>query len=284
MRAFMICITVQFLLIYKVEGHSSPPLKIQVASYNIRYASPDDVTTGNGWHKRKKPLVDLIHRHHFDIVGTQEGDKSQISEMSQLMPDFSSISHSYGGKDHLLHTGTIFYKKDKFTLIDSGVFWLSETPDKESIGWDASDSRICQWVKFQERSTFRTFYFFNTHFYWRKHLAKEQSGPLLCERIEMIAGDEPIILTGDFNSLDSSPQIRAISKKLKDAYRHCRSNPQGPVATGFPGGVFQGVPNNRIDYLFVSKGLDILRYQVYDDQYENRFPSDHLPVSVQIQF
>lgn len=264
---------------------SFPTYNMRVASYNIRYASADDEKTGNAWATRKTHVANLILRHQLDIVGTQEGDALQIADLSALMPGFAGISNPYGGKDNKLHTATIFYKKEKFEVLDSGVFWLSQTPGCESIGWDASDTRLCQWVLFRERTTQKTFYFFNTHYYWRKQVAREESGPLLARKIQEIAGGSPILLTGDFNSRENTPQIMAIKKVLRDAFSVTRTKPEGPEGTGFPGGVFQGTPKGRIDYLFVGNGVEVLDYRVVNDTYgDSRYPSDHLPVVSTVQF
>src|SRR5690606_15945162 len=289
MRLLIIFTLIQYLIGLHIskgaEISPSTPITIRVASYNIRYASANDEKTGNAWVTRKEHVANLMLDHHFDIVGTQEGDSTQINDLCRLMPAFGFVSANYGGKNNKLHTATIFYKKDKFEAIDSGVFWLSETPDVESIGWDASDTRLCQWVRFREIATSRTFYFFNTHFYWRKQVSKEKSGPLLAEKLSNIAHQSPAIVTGDFNSTANSFQIKAIQKIAHDAFSVSNTPPKGPNATGFSGGIFKGSPKSRIDYIFVSKTIDVLDYTVIDDTYrDNRYPSDHLPVTSTVRF
>lgn len=289
MRLLIIFTLIQYLIGLHIskgaEISPSTPITIRVASYNIRYASANDEKTGNAWVTRKEHVANLMLDHHFDIVGTQEGDSTQINDLCRLMPAFGFVSANYGGKNNKLHTATIFYKKDKFEAIDSGVFWLSETPDVESIGWDASDTRLCQWVRFREIATSRTFYFFYTHFYWRKQVSKEKSGPLLAEKLSNIAHQSPAIVTGDFNSTANSFQIKAIQKIAHDAFSVSNTPPKGPKATGFSGGIFKGSPKSRIDYIFVSKTIDVLDYTVIDDTYrDNRYPSDHLPVTSTVRF
>ncbi|WP_257657798.1 endonuclease/exonuclease/phosphatase family protein [Parapedobacter lycopersici] len=252
----------------------------RVASYNIRYAAEADEQSGNGWDIRKQPLSELISSHGFDIVGTQEGNTSQLADLSELLPGYAYLAHPYGGQDGLLSNCAIFYKAARFDALDSGVFWLSETPDMPSIGWDASDRRICYWTQFREKETGKTFFFFNVHFYWRKHIAKEQSGPLLARKIREIAGSQPVICTGDFNSLSETTQIQAVKGLLSDAYEVTQTPRVGVEGTGFPGGVFQGQPGGRIDYIFVSPHFQVVDYRVLSDTYNgDHYPSDHLPVT-----
>lgn len=254
--------------------------QFRAAAYNIRVAAKVDEETGNGWSVRKKPVAEVILSHDFDIVGTQEGNDQQIKELSELLKDYDYVAHPYGGREGNAHNNATFYKRSRFSLVDSGVFWLSETPDTPSIGWDATDRRICQWVKFKDKSAGREFYVFNTHFYWRNHIAKEESGPLLVRKIREIAGGHPVICTGDFNSRPESPQIHAIKELLADAYDATHTPRSGVEGTGFPGGVFQGEPGARIDYVFVSDDFIVEDYKVLSDVYDDdRYPSDHLPVT-----
>lgn len=256
----------------------------RIAAYNIRYAAEMDEQSGNGWAIRKGPLASLIQQHQFDIVGTQEGDGNQMDDLKKLLPEFDQVLHPYGGTGDLHNLG-ILYKGDLFEPLDKGVFWLSETPDTASIGWDATDRRICQWAKFRDKKSSKEFYVFNTHFYWRKEIARRESGPLLAAKIKSIAGDYPVLVTGDFNSRPETPQIKDILTGLKDAYEATESARKGVEGTGFPGGVFQGTPGGRIDYIFVGPEVRVLDYEVLSDVYNgDRYPSDHLPVTSTVTF
>lgn len=265
---------------------STPPKDgIRVATYNIRYAAEADEQTGNGWNIRKGPLSQLIKRHGFDIIGTQEGNSNQLNDLKGLLPAFDIVAHPYGGKGDL-HNVAILYRKNLVEPVASGVFWLSETPDYPSIGWDADDRRICQWAKFKEKQSGNEFYVFNTHFYWRKQTARQNSGPLLAEKISQIAGNAAfVVVTGDFNSLPATSQIQALKGLLKDCHDVTETTREGAEGTGFPGGVFQGDPGGRIDYVFVSPQIRVLDYKVLSDTYgQKRYPSDHLPVTSFLKF
>ena len=251
-----------------------------LATYNIRYATKEDEGTGNGWDKRKRHVVGLIKDHDMDVVGTQEGDNLQIQYMAEQLHKYAHTKEGYGSESGS-HNAAIFYKKEKFTLLDQGHFWMSETPEVKSKGWDASDYRITNWVKLQDKTTGKEFFFFNTHFYWRKQVAKEMSGVLIASKMREIAGNTPIICVGDFNSLPESKQIQDIEKELTDSYKRSPIHQNKVVGTGFPGGVFTGVSDKRIDYVFVSKEVDVHSYEADNATYdENRYPSDHLPIIV----
>ncbi len=254
--------------------------QFRAATFNIRYNADADKQSGNGWDLRKEPVSEVILTHKFDVVGTQEGDASQLTDLKALLPGFDYVAHPYGGKEGDLHNCATFYRTAFVEVVDSGVFWLSETPDEPSIGWDATDRRICQWTKFRIRDTGKEFFFFNAHFYWQLEAARRASGPLMVQKIKDIAGNSPAICVGDFNSTAQTPQIKAIKTVLHDAYDRTKTPRQGVENTNLGGGVFQGIPKNRIDYIFLTPHFEVEDYQVLSDVYNvDHYPSDHLPVT-----
>lgn len=264
---------------------STPNGGFRVATYNIRYATQADEQSGNGWELRRDPLARVILTHGFDLVGTQEGSTRQLADLKDRLHGFDYVGHSYGAVSANHHNCATFYRTALFEVLDSGVFWLSPTPDVRSAGWDADDHRICHWTKFREKKAGKEFYFFNTHFYWRLKEAKAESGPLLAGKMIEIAGQSPIICVGDFNSGPGTPQIQAVKEVLADAYDISRKPREGVEETGFSGGVFQGDPKYRIDYIFLSRHFEAEDYQVLSDRYNgDRYPSDHLPVTARINF
>lgn len=255
-------------------------VKLRVSSYNIRYDSSKDVESGNGWDLRKAPLAELIKHNKFDIVGTQEGNAKQMAELKELLPEYDYVAYPYGGKQGDIHTAAIVYRKDKYEVRDRGVFWFSETPNEKSIGWDATDTRICTWAKMRDKVSGQEFYFFTAHFYWRYVTAKQNSGPLMVRMVKEIAKDGlPVICTGDYNSRDTTSQIKAIKEHLKDAYDVSKTAPFGSEDTNMGGGNFRGEPKGRIDFVFINNKVDVLNYVVLSNTYDKgRHPSDHLPV------
>ncbi len=274
-------------IIIRQKGKASIPdveeegIHVKAASYNIRYAAAVDETTGNGWNVRKTPLANLIRNHGFDIVGTQEGNFSQMGDLMTLLPEYDYVGYPYAGSTSRNHTASIIYKKAEYEVVEDGVFWYSETPDVESIGWDATDTRICTWARMRHKASGQEFYFFTSHFYYQYVTAKRNSGEVMVQKIQEIVTDNlPVISTGDLNSNPSTPQILDILTLLSDSYDLTETPRSGPEGTGFAGGVFEGTPGSRIDYVLVNDKIRVLSYAVLTDSYNNgRYPSDHLPVS-----
>lgn len=261
------------------EVNNKIPAEFKVASYNVRLPSSEDVGTGNAWDIRKEHVAGLMLRHEFDIVGIQEPYQITIDDLDKLMPNYNKVTGPYATRSFL----AIYYKKELFEMLNSGHFWLSETPDIPSKGWDSDEKRICQWAKFKHKGSKREFYYFNTHFYWKLVTARKNSGPLVARKIEEIAGNTPVIFVGDLNSRPTESQVQRIKVLLNDASVVTQTPRKGPENTGFPGGVFEGEPHTRIDYIFVSKNIKVLDYTVHDDKYgDGRYPSDHLPISSNI--
>lgn len=255
--------------------------EIRVASYNIRMDTPRDSL--NAWPRRKENVKALIRYHDFDIIGTQEGFIHQLKGILEL-PEYAYVG---AGRDDGKQAGehsAIIYKKDRFRIVDSGNFWLSETPEKPGLGWDATCcNRICSWAKFADTDTEKEFYVFNVHFDHQGVVARQESGKLMVAKIKEIAKDAPVICTGDFNSTPETEQIKGMSVLLNDAYSITKQPPYGPVGTtnAFR---FTAPMKNRIDYVFVSKQFEVLKYAVLTDAKSQRYPSDHLPVVADVCF
>jgi endonuclease/exonuclease/phosphatase family metal-dependent hydrolase len=253
---------------------------VTVGSFNVRYDNPRD--SGNLWSSRLPRVAALIDFHEFDIVGTQEGLQHQLDGLQDLLPGYTY----YGiGRDDGAFKGehsAIFIKKDAFTIVDKGDFWLSETPTKPGFGWDARINRICSWVLLQHNVTNKKMYCFNVHYDHQAMLARKESSKLILEKIKTIAGNTPVILTGDFNGNHSSEwyQLIANSGVLLDTYKR--------VAVPYkPNGTFQGFgpnlnPDQVIDHIFTSSHFTVSRWGVLTDSYNGKFPSDHFSVLTRI--
>jgi len=248
-----------------------------VATYNLRYDNPKD--GANVWANRKEMVKDLIRFHEFDIFGTQEGLVNQLNDLLE-MKEFAYTGHGRDdGKDAGEHSA-IFYRKDRLKLIEGGDFWFSETPNQPSYGWDAKKHRrICSWGKFRDLQTSKDFYFFCAHFDNSGVEAKKESGKLIVSKIQEIAGNAPVFFVGDLNSTPEAEQIQTIKSLLRDSRAVSATPPYGPIGTtnGFK---FDSPLTDLIDYIFVSKQIDILKYGVLTDSKDLRYPTDHQPVVV----
>ena len=252
---------------------------MNVATYNLRLDTPSDSL--NSWSHRKEMVKSLIRFHDFDIFGTQEGFQHQLDGILE----FGNYAYTGAGRDDGKDAGehsAIFYKKDRFKVLQSGNFWLSQTPDKPSKGWDATCcNRICSWVKFKDATTKKEFYFFSVHFDHQGVEARRQSGKLMVQKIKEIAKDAPTICVGDFNSTPETEQIIEMQTLLNDAKKVSTMAPYGPEGT-FNSFKFDAPMKNRIDYIFTSKQISVLKYGVLTDAKEQRYPSDHQPVVAKV--
>lgn len=277
MRSLLLSLIYIVLITTATFAQKSDP--ITLATYNLRYDNKNDGI--NAWPNRKENVKALIRFHEFDLFGTQEALRNQLNDVAELN-EFAFIG---AGRDDGKEAGehsAIFYKKDRFKLLQSGNFWLSETPDKPGKGWDATCcNRICSWAKFSDSKTKKEFYFFSVHFDHQGVEARRQSGKLMVTKIKEIAKNEPVILVGDFNSTPETEQIQTIQALLSDAHTVTATPPYGPEGT-FNSFKFDAPMDKRIDYIFVSKQFDVLKYGVLTDAKEQRYPSDHQPVMIKV--
>lgn len=256
---------------------------LNVASYNIRMDTPRDSL--DAWEHRKENVNGLIRFHDFDIFGIQEGFIHQITDI--LKPGgYSYVGAGRDdGKDAGEHSAIIF-KNERFLILDNGDFWLSETPDVPGKGWDVTCcNRICSWAKFKDINSGKEFYFFNVHYDHQGKEARKQSSILLTNKIKEIAGNYPVIVTGDFNAVPDSEPIEIILKDglLKDSYDITIQPPYGTVGTSNSFNLNAGM-QNRIDYIWVTKNIMVNKYGVLNDVHYGHFPSDHFPVMVNLSF
>jgi endonuclease/exonuclease/phosphatase family metal-dependent hydrolase len=258
---------------------SAAPAPINVATYNLRYNNTGDGP--NAWPARKDTVKALIRYHEFDILGTQEGLADQIADLAQ-MEEFDHVGVGRDdGKDAGEHSA-IFYRKRRFALLGKGDFWLSETPDRPSFGWDAKCChRLVSWARLRDRNSARTFYVFSLHFDHEGEQARRNSADLVLRKIAEITRGEPAICVGDFNSTPDTVQIRKMSAALRDAARVSKTPPYGPEGT-YNGFHIDQAPAERIDYIFVDPRIDVLKYAVLSDSMEGRYPSDHDPVVARV--
>ncbi|MDR2384826.1 MAG: endonuclease/exonuclease/phosphatase family protein [Tannerella sp.] len=265
--------------------------KLTVATYNIRLYSQEDAKNGNGWEKRRQSVVDLIKFNDFDLFGSQEVFHNQLEDLLKGLPEYAYIGVGRADGKMGGEYSPVFYKKDKFKLLESGYFWLSETPETAgSFGWDAACERICTYGHFEEIKSGFKFWFFTTHFDHRGVTARRESAKMILSKVKEICGDGQVVVTGDFNvnQFDESYLLLANSGVLWDSYV------KSPVRLE-PNGTFNGwkrdrYSDERIDHVFISKDFRVERYGILSNMYWSkndsiaRFPSDHFPVKVVLNY
>jgi endonuclease/exonuclease/phosphatase family metal-dependent hydrolase len=263
-------------------SHLAHAQKLIVGTFNVRYDNPKD--EGNLWVDRAPVVANLLRFHGFDIFGTQEALKNQLDDMSRALPEHERYGRGRDDGKDKGEFSAIFFRKDRFKLLNKGDFWLSETPDKPSMGWDGTCChRICSWVQLQDLASKKKFYVFNAHFDHQGVQARQESSKLILQKIQEIAGQEPVILTGDFNGDHSSGWYQAIanSGKLKDTFREVKH----PYVTNpsFNGFKHPKEGKQIIDHVFVTGNFKVNRWGVLTDSYHGKYPSDHFPILVELE-
>lgn len=271
-----------FAIIAAVSGvlvvHAAEP--IRVMSFNIRYNEPRDGV--NAWPNRKQKVADVIRFHKADLIGVQEAQIGQLRDLEKLLPDFAwcGVGRTDGKEDG--EFSAILFRKSRFRLLETGTFWLSETPDKPgSMGWDAAYPRIVTWARFRDNRSKRTFVHFNTHFDHRGEKARIESAKLILEKIPAIAGRLPYFLTGDLNVTEDTEAYKTLAATLKDA-RYTSTNGHFGGESTFS--AFKELsPGMKIDYIFVQDGIMVREHGVLSDRWDGLWASDHLPVLAEIE-
>lgn len=255
--------------------------KITVGTFNIRYDNPAD--SGNLWKDRAPIVANLIRFHQFDVLGVQEALKNQLADISSALPEYDRYGKGRDdGKDGGEHSA-IYFKKDRFKLVKSGDFWLSETPDKPGKGWDATCcNRICSWVLLEDLKNKQQFYAFNVHYDHQAMVARRESSKLMLQKIKEIAGNSPVLLTGDFNGGRESEWYQTLAKSvaISDIYGAVKY----PYANNSSANGFRTPRGNGvIDHIFMSKQFTASRWGILTDTYFGKFPSDHFPVLAEVE-
>lgn len=255
----------------------------KMMTYNIRYDNPGDGE--NTWSKRKVFLSDQIAYNQPDVFGIQEGLYHQVQYLDSVFVDYAYLGVGRDDGKTKGEYSALFYNKQKLKVLKEGTFWLSKTPDKISVGWDAAMERICTYGLFENRTTKEQFWVFNTHFDHIGDVARVNSATLILEKIaEFNTNNLPVIVMGDFNLTPESEPIKLLSKSLNDSKLASTTKPFGPTGT-FNAFEFNKPVLNRIDYIFTSKDqVEVLNYAVLSDSKDCKYPSDHLPVIITLNF
>ncbi|HNQ26716.1 MAG TPA: endonuclease/exonuclease/phosphatase family protein [Aquaticitalea sp.] len=265
-------------LINAQQMHSQESLKLM--TYNIKLDYPK--VGENSWENRKPFFMGLLKYNAPDVLGVQEAMPNQMKDMDSLLVDYGFVGVGRDDGKDLGEYSAIFYHKHKLRIVESATFWLSQTPDKVSMGWDAACNRVCTYALFEDKVSNEQFWVFNTHFDHIGVEARKNSTLLILDKIEQITGgNKPVFLMGDFNMEPDNTNIQQIKTKLDDSKEISLMEPFGPEGT-FNNFEFHKPVTTRIDYIFVSKGkITIDKYAVLSDNIDLKYPSDHLPILIE---
>lgn len=268
----------------------TPDTTLTVVTYNIRYANPKDGE--NVWENRRDAMAAYLRQTGADLIGVQEAEPAQRAWLAEQLTDYGWYGVGRNA-EHDQGEGTpVFYRLDRFDVLDRGTFWLSTTPDiPGSRGWDAALPRVASWLKLRDRRTGSDFLIVNTHFDHVGQEARRESAHLLTRRIDALVrpGDQklPVILMGDFNSRQSDAPYAAITRSpdpalaLVDAQHVSRTLPTGGDSTS---NGFKAInPGAKIDYVFLRDVTVVQSHDIQDPRVDGRFVSDHQPVVVRLE-
>ncbi len=271
---------VSCVFIWPLQGQSKNQVSFNIITYNIRMNTPSDGV--NAWPNRKDKVAGLLKFHQADIFNVQEALPEQMDDLTASFPGFDHVGVGRDDGKRLGEHMAIFYKKDRFTKIKDGMFWLSQTPDKPGFGWDAVCNRTATWIKLKDNRTKKVFYVFDTHFDHKGKVAREEAAKLILKSIREINTENlPVILTGDLNLVKSTEPVQLILKELNDAMDKTITPHYGPAGTS--GGIDVKELPHKIDFIFVNNKVTVLRHGNLSDSFGLFYPSDHLPVLAEVQ-
>jgi len=258
-----------------------PAESLRVMTFNVRYPAKDDGP--NRWEARRDLLVATVKEKNPDVFGTQELFYEQGQYIVEKAPEYTWFGVSRRGNRTDEHMG-VFYKPAVLRLVESGNFWLSESPETPgSMSWDVTLPRMVTWGLFEVKNSGKKFYFYNTHFPHRgqDNEARVQSARVIQQRIAKLPKDVPFILTGDFNTDVGSDPYKTIAAGLTDAWLTAATK-SGPNGT-FQG--FRGTPGAaRIDWILFRGLARATQAETITKSEDGRYPSDHFPVLAVLEF
>jgi endonuclease/exonuclease/phosphatase family metal-dependent hydrolase len=274
-------------LVARQQGAPQPRDPLAILTFNIRYGTANDGP--NHWTNRREFLMDVIRKEDADVIGLQEALDAQIREIVAAIPAYAVVGVGRDDGKTRGEYAAILFRRDRLHVSDSGTFWFSDTPDVvASKSWGNTTTRICTWARFVDRDG-RAFWQFNVHLDHISQPSRERSTALVAQRIfERRTPDEPAIVTGDFNVGEDNPAIETLlgprdgaPPLMLDTFRV--RYPDEKIAGTFSGFVMGTVNGPKIDYILVPPGTEVLAAEIIRTSRDERYPSDHFPVSARVR-
>ena len=280
MRKTIVFFAVSLILSGSVAFAGSPKYQasLKIISYNIRMGVAKDGP--NSWEYRAPASAMMLDDRNPDIFGLQEAFDFQVYYLTQCLPQYKAVGVGReDGKKKGEHM-SIFYNKKKISLLKWGTWWLSETPDVPSKGWDAACYRTATWALMKDKKSGRKFWYVNTHIDHKGKIAKEKGLTLIMDKIAGMNPDGlPIVLTGDFNMRSDAEPMEGVKARMKDSRETAAVTDHEGTYNGW------GKRNAIIDYIFYDGFSSCIRYETVTKPYMDRtFISDHFPVEAVLVF
>ena len=256
------------------------PKELKVMSYNIRLGVGKDGT--NAWQFRAPATIAMLDAQKPDVFGVQEAYDFQIAFINEFSKDYKNVGVGReDGKKKGEHM-SIFWNKKTVSLIKWGTFWLSETPETPSKGWDADCIRTATWALMKDKKTGKKFYFVNTHLDHKGKEAQKNGLQLIVDRIDSINPEGyPMVLTGDFNIKPNNPALVGLEKRMQCTRKIADKTDSINTFNGW-----SIKPTDKIiDYIYVSGFSECPEYKTVTEKYlERPFVSDHYPIISRLIF
>ena len=254
---------------------------VKVISYNIRYDNPDDGM--DIWKNRRSTIVKFISSQSPDFIGLQEVTNTQLMYLNSNLFDYNYVGVGRDDGKTKGEYSPIYFDQSKYELIKSNTFWLSETPDLVSVGWDASMERICTFGLFESKINGLKLWVFNTHLDHIGNIAKKKSVDLILKKInDLTKKNDYVIITGDFNLSENSLPIKKLQKIYNDVlYKVDKKNNFLGTFNNFQ---LKSFPKKRIDYIFFNNFKLIRSWHGNVKTRKGRWASDHHPVISLLKF
>lgn len=261
------------------------PLVLKVLSFNLRYINPGD-TGETTWLARRDQAAKVIREDKADIVGLQEAFRVMLDDVAARAPGYQEIGVGREDGKQKGEYAAILVRKDRFSVMDSGTFWLSDTPEiPGSATWKNRVTRICTWAKLQDRTTEKVFYFYNTHLDHESQEAREKGVELILSHVKEQQG-VPFVITGDFNASEDNEAIlklKMAKPNLVDTWRIL--HPDVPPAESGTMSMFTGIKDtDKIDYIFVPSDARVIDAEIVRANENGNYPSDHYPIRATVEF
>ena len=275
-----------FFAIANTNAQTKTEANVNIMTFNIRYDNPED--DPNNWEQRKENVLKMIRFNEVDILGTQEVLAHQLKYLAENLTEYGAIGVGREDGKEKGEYSPILYNKNKFTLIKSGYFWLSETPEKPGKGWDAACERVATWVQLKDITTGKKLFVLNTHFDHVGKVARRESVTLIKVKIAQLSEGMPQIMMGDLNATPDSSVIQSLltadkSLSLLDS-KKLAPIVYGPNWSFHDFGKIPFKDRPLIDYILVTKGITVRKYAVFAETLNDLVLSDHAPVYINVTF
>lgn len=277
---------IYILLASLLMSCSNKPIELNVMSFNIRYDNPEDSL--NNWQYRKDVAAKIIKTKDIDIVGAQEVLSNQLADLKERLPEYNAIGVGREDGKEQGEYSALLYKKDRFDEVKSGYFWLSETPEVVgSKGWDGACERIATWAVLKDKATGKEVFAINTHLDHVGKVARQEGVTLLLSKAHELSNGLPVIMTGDFNAAPQSSVIKHVTDEtIKEHLINSKTVAKEVIGTEWTFHDFGNLPLERrenIDYIFVSKAVEVDKFETVADKLDEIYLSDHTPIVAKIK-